>query len=411
LRHRAVRPGRDYAERVLATRGATGSFATLRALSDRLLPFWFLGWTLYRVQGLGWNGAGWDLSFVGRDFWIYRNAALALLAGADPWAASFPWNGISWHFAAPPTAAQLFVPFAVMADWIALPVFVCLCVLAAWAGLRRLGLPVWWLLFPPMTEGLLAANPQILLFGLILVGGSGLYSKRGGERGRLAGWMISRAIAVGLKSYAIVPVIARREWRAVAAVGLGGIVSIALTPNLWASYVSGFGSISSRLVAESEGGLSAALFLRPAVIRDGLPSDGMALALGLAIFGLVACLVVVAAVRDVEGAGWLAVPLLLPGAEYHLATLAIPAARRVAIWIIAIPTVPTYLLGLIVLAYEVSTGRRPIVEAASPVPLRRWLGSFNPRVFPRVGRRRSVPPTPDESGGPVAASPADILGP
>jgi hypothetical protein len=256
-----------------------------------------------------------------------------------------------------------------------------------------------------MTEGLLAANPQILLFGLILLGGSGLHASRGGERRLTAGWMMARAIAVGLKSYAIVPVLARREWRAVTAVGLGGVVSIALAPSLWARYVADFGSISGRLVTESEGGLSAALFVRPAVLRDGLPSDAVVLAVGLVIFGLVTCLVLLAAVRDVEGAGWLAAPLLLPGAEYHLGTLAIPAARRLAIWIIAIPTVPTYLLGLIVLAYQVTTGRRPIVASGPPVPLRAWIQSLPWRPSgPSVATQRDEAEDPDEM------LPADILG-
>jgi hypothetical protein len=369
------------AESVLSaprSKGVRGRFAALAVRSDRVLPLWFLGWTLYRIQGLGWTGAGWDLSFVGRDFWIYRNAAHALLSGGDPWAAFFPWNGVPWHFAAPPTAAQLFVPFALVAESIALPVFLGLSVVAAWAALRRLGLPAWWLLFPPMTEGLVAGNPQVLLFGLLVLGGSSLAARRGPGRVRAAGLPIARAIAVGLKSYAIVPVVARREWRAVMTIGLGGAASIALAPNLWARYVADFGSISGRLVAESEGGLSAALFLRPAVLRDVLQSDTAALAVGLAIFGLVACLVLVAAVRDVEGAGWLVVPLLLPGAEYHLGTLALPAARRLAIWMIAIPTPPTYLLGLIVLVYQVATRQRPIVRADPAVPLATWIRSLRP---------------------------------
>jgi hypothetical protein len=90
----------------------------------------------------------------------------------------------------------------------------------------------------------------------------------------------------------------------------------------------------------------------------------------------------VAAIRDVEGAGWLVVPLLLPGAEYHLGTLAIPAARRLAIWLIAIPTPLTYLLGLIVLVYQVATGQRPIVRSAPPVPLATWARSLRTTDVP-----------------------------
>lgn len=350
-----------------------------------MLPLWFLGWTLYRIQSLSATGQGWDLSFIGRDFSIYRNAARALLDGGDPWAASSSWNGVAWHFAAPPTAAQLFVPFAVVGESIGLCVFLGLSAVVAWAGLRRLGLPAWWLLFPPLAEGYLAGNPQILLFGLLVLGGSTARARRVGVRGAVAGWLLARAIAVGLKSYAIAPVVARREWRAVIAIGLGAVASIALTPNLWARYVADFGSIAARLVSEADGGLSAALLLRPMAFRDFLPNEAMAVAAGLIIYGLVACLVLVAALRDVEGAGWLIVPLLLPAAEYHLATLAIPAARRVAIWVIAIPTIPTYLVGLIILAYQVAAGHRPVADVGPAIPLRAWAGAPTVESFDQAG--------------------------
>jgi hypothetical protein len=346
-------------------RDGAASVAGLAALSrggDRLLPIWFLGWSLYRVASLSGTDKGWDLSFIGRDFWIYRNAAQALLDGGDPWAASHPWNGIAWHYAAPPSAAQLFVPFALVGESLALWLFLGVSAITAWAALRRLGLPAWWLLFPPMTEGLLAANPQVLLFGLLVIGGTSARGARLQARGRVTGLLVARTVAVGLKSYAIGPVIARREWRALAAIAVGAAASIAIAPALWARYVADFGLIAGRLVTEAEGGVSAALLLRPNVLGEFIPDDGMALIAGLALYGVVAGIVLLAAIRDVEAAGWLVVPLLLPGAEYHLATLAIPVARRAAIWIIAIPMIPTYLLGLIILAYQVAAGHRPMVE-------------------------------------------------
>src|SRR4051812_38223650 len=110
-------------------------------LSDRLLPVWFLGWTLVRVQQLGWTGASWDLTFIGRDFWIYRNAADALISTGNPWAASAAWNGSEWHFAAAPTAAQLFVPFLAVPAGIALVLFTTLSIGAVVVGLRRIGAP------------------------------------------------------------------------------------------------------------------------------------------------------------------------------------------------------------------------------------------------------------------------------
>lgn len=342
------------------------------ALAARLLPLWFLGWTLVRIEQLGWTGSAWDLSFVGRDFWIYRNAAVALLAGRDPWSASAPWNGTDWHFAAPPTAAQLFVPFAWIDGSIGLVAFLALSIGVAWLGLRQVGLPAWWLLFPPMTEGIVAANPQVLLIGLLLVG-----SRTTAVRG--AAIVLARAVAAGLKVYAVVPILARREWRALLAVAALGVLSVAAAPDVWARYVASFGSISSRVVHESNGGLSAALFLRPEVFGDVLPSETLRVVAGVALFGLLAALVVLVAIRDVPSAGWIAVPLLWPAAEYHLATMTLPVARRVSTWLLAVPTIPTYLFGLIVLCYEVTAS--PVPDGDRP----RGLGSSTRWRWPRPG--------------------------
>lgn len=349
-----------------------------RGLHDRALAAWFIGWSLIRVQQLGWNGQSWDLSFLGRDFWIYRNAGRAVLDGTDPWLASFPWNGTDWHFAAPPIASQLFAPFALIPAPASLVLFSILSLGAAWAGLRALRVPAWWLLFPPMTEGILAANPQILLFGLVLMGWRARRDPAAQEplaSGR-PGWAAARAVAVGLKIYGIVPILARREWRAVAVSAALIALSAVLAPALWARYVTGFGDISSRIVGESEGGLSAALFLRPGVFGGLIPDEAVALIAGLLMYGLVVALVLMAAFRDVEGAGWIAAPLLWPAAEFHLATMAIPAGRRAAIWLIAVPSVPFYLAGLIVLAWQVTAGHAPVASAGDPVGLRAWLRSL-----------------------------------
>lgn len=345
-------------------------------MKDWALGLWFLGWSLVRVQQLGWTGQSWDLSFIGRDFWIYRNAGLAVLEGSDPWLASFAWNGTDWHFAAPPIAAQLFVPFALIAGSFSLILFLVLSVGAAWAALRTLQLPAWWLLFPPMTEGILAANPQIVLLGLIVIGLAPTSISTGRNRMALAGWLAARAVAVGLKIYGIVPIVARREWRALAACAGLVAISVAIAPDLWVRYLTGFGDISSRIISESKGGLSAGLFLEPSVFGTLIPSETAALAVGLLLYGLMAGLVLLAAVRDVEGAAWIAAPLLWPAAEYHLATMAIPAARRLAVALIAVPTVPTYLFGLIVLTYQVTAGHRPLAATRPPVGLVAWLRGF-----------------------------------
>ena len=117
-------------------------------------------------------------------------------------------------------------------------------------------------------------------------------------------------------------------------------------------------------MSESQGGVSAALFLDPRVLP---------LAEGLVIVGIVAVLVLLVAVRDVRSAGWLAVPLLWPAAEYHYATFALPIARRTSTWILAVPLVPTYLVGFLLLAYEVVAEREPLAPQEHSVGLGEWL--------------------------------------
>lgn len=332
---------------------------------------------------------GWELSWLGRDFRIYRNASVELLAGRDPWAAVDVWNGTEWHFAALPMTAQLFVPFAWLPETVGLVIFLAVTIVVATLGLRRLGLPAWWLLFPPMMEGLAAANPQVLLTGLLLIGGPAVAPA-------------FRALAASLKVYAIVPIIARREWRAVGAMVLVTVVSVAIAPGLWAEYVRQFVEISARINEEANGGVSATLLLDPAVYGPAVASLGaLAVVPGLLLYGLVAGLVLLSAVRDVRAAGWLAVPLLWPASQYHYATFALPVARRASIWVISIPTVPTYLLGLILLAYEVTAGRRAMVVEPPPVSLRDWLHS----VMPGRHRRRRGPdaPAPADTPRPPAS--------
>ena len=367
--------------------------ATIARWSDRVLPLWFAVWSLVRLQQLGLFDGDW--TWFGRDFRIYRDAGLAILNGTDPWDAADHWNGQDWHFAAPPTAAQAFVPFALLPETLGLAVFLVVTVGVFAFAMRRLRLPLWWLVFPPVAEGVGAANPQILAFALLIVGGPVIAAP------------IGRAIASALKVYAVVPVVARREWRALVAVAVLFGLSVVLAPGLWSTYLSRFGEIGARLASESHGGVSAALVLDPKVFGTLLgTSEDVARLAGIALFGLIAALVVLVAIRDVPSAGWLAVPLLWPAAEYHAAAFVVPIARRLSMWIIAVPTIPTYLLGLIVLAYEAAAGVRALPEESPPIGLRAWLTTLGPSLRTAFGptddagaaRQHPVanePPTPE----------------
>jgi hypothetical protein len=311
------------------------------------LPVWFLGWDALRLYQVGLVQRGLDFSWFGRDFRIYRNAAVELASGRDPFGAFARWNGVDWHFAAPPVAAQAFVPFVLVPEWLGLAVFAVLSVTVLYLALRRLRLPLWWMFFPPAVEGFMAMNPQVLVVGLLITGSA---------------W--TSVLAAWLKVYAVIPMVARRQFKAVGVLAASVFVSVAVSPRAWDEYISRYGEISGRLLSESGGGLSATIFLDPKVLPLGP---------GLAIVGIVAALVLLVALRDVRSAGWLVVPLLWPAAEYHYATFALPIARRISTWILAVPLVPTYLVGLVVLAYEVVSDRPHLSREERPVGFAEWL--------------------------------------
>lgn len=360
------------------------TLASLRAASTRMLVLWFGLWSVVRIWQLGFLNPGPDLSWFGRDFRIYRDAALALLSGSDPYAAFDRWNGTDWHYAAPPSAAQLFVPFALVPEPVGFAVFTLAGVVLTLATLRRLGLPVWWLLFPPLMEGLGAGNPHLLVLPLLVLGAGP-----------------ARAVAVALKTYALAPVLGGREWRALGAVVALTVASVAVSPAQWASYAGRFGEISGRLTREAAGGVSATLVLDPSVFGSAV-TPPVATALGVVIFLCVLGVIVLAAARDVRAAAWVAVPLAWPAAQYPYASFAIPIARRVSTWIIAIPTIPTYLVGLLVLAYEVAAARPSLANGPAPVSLRGWFGHRTARAAAMGGsasvRYHGVMAAPDDNG-------------
>ena len=65
-----------------------------------------------------------------------------------------------------------------------------------WWALRRLGLPAWWLFFPPFVDAVWNANPQVLLLPLLVAGSRGA------------------AVAALIKLYAGVPALIQGRVRA-----------------------------------------------------------------------------------------------------------------------------------------------------------------------------------------------------
>jgi hypothetical protein len=241
-----------------------------------LLATWFVVITVMRMVVIGPGGPGFD----GR---LYRAATIEWLHGGDPWAVV--QGGV--YFGAPPPSLIPMIPFALLPEPIAIGLLLGLGVAGtAWA-IRRLGMPLWWLAFPPLVDGLWNANPHVLVLPLLLAG--------------LA------PIAIIVKVYAaIVPAI-RLEVRALA---LAAILLVATVPFVpWDTYLAERQTIQDHLDRTSGGGLSAWSFDLPL--------------LAVIVLVTVTALLVLAR-RDRDRAAWLAMPALWPWTQWYYSSLAIP---------------------------------------------------------------------------------------
>jgi hypothetical protein len=226
-------------------------------------------------------------SSLGFDGRLYLRATQAWLAGADPWVTI----GVQ-RFAAPPLSLVPLAPIAVLPEELGVAVMIILAGIGAIATIRLLRLPPWWLLFPPVVDGVWNGNPQVLLVPLILVSAG--------------------PVAVFLKVYALVPIVLTLRWRAVLVTAVGLALTAPILP--WGAYLEQFTDLSGVLVTQSDGGLSVA------AVPWLLP---------VAVVALVFC--------GRERAGWLAVPVLWPATQWYYSTLALPALTPVAAAIMAIP--------------------------------------------------------------------------
>src|SRR6478752_7072852 len=126
-----------------------------------------------RVGLLGWFVAI-DVLWIakpevlGIDARHYQRAADAWLTGGDPW--SVTEGGIT--YAAAPHTLLFYAPTHLLplawSTWL----WLLIGVAAALFVVRRLGLPMWWFLFPPLAHATWNGNPQNLAMALLLVGAS-----------------------------------------------------------------------------------------------------------------------------------------------------------------------------------------------------------------------------------------------
>ena len=236
-------------------------------VADIALATWFVTLSLMRLTVL-WSDRGADMR-------LYLAGTREWLAGGDPWSVHFG----SFHFAAAPPSLLPVVPFALMPEPVAMALLTVLAVVASFWTLRKLGLPWWWIAWPPLVDNLWNGNPQIFLVPLLL--------------GPVA-WL-----APIVKAYAVVPLLIQWRWKTLAMTVLVGLLTLPILP--WAAFFGHLSTTTDLLSEQSHGGMSAWIF--PILVP----------------FTLVA---LVAMGR--QRASWWFVPAVWPSTQWYYSLMAMP---------------------------------------------------------------------------------------
>lgn len=282
--------------------GVRWSFV-MSTVTRLLLPIWFVAYDILIAHNFVSHG------FLFLDIAVYREAAQSVLAGGNPWDASVDGLG----FAGPPPTLVPYLPLALLPLPIAIVGVTGVLIGAAWWTVRRLELPLWWMLFPPIFECLVVGNPDILVLALLLVQGPGA------------------GLAAVLKIYGLVPLVLQRRWpAAILALGISS-----LTIPLWSTFAASLPTVLATLDSQSTG-FSAwgTWFMVPTLI---------------ALW-----------VLRTRGASWLVVPALWPNTQTHYGAMSLPVVRHypiaAAIIGLASPLAPP--LAVVVVALQSEWRRR-----------------------------------------------------
>ena len=169
------------------------------------LATWFVTLSVMRLSILSTDEPFSDLR-------LYLRATSAWLHGQDPWSVHL---GTLYFAAAPPSLLPM-APFALLPEPMAIAVLTTLAVGASIWTLRHLGLPIWWMAWPPLVDNLWNGNPQLFLVPILL--------------GPLA-WL-----APIVKAYAVVPLVVQLRVRTLALTLAFGLVTLPLLP--WGSFLA-----------------------------------------------------------------------------------------------------------------------------------------------------------------------------
>ena len=277
------------------------------------LPAWFAVIDLLWVAKPG---------VVGVDARHYQRAADAWLAGGDPWKVT--QGGIA--YSAGPHTLLFYAPTSLLPIDVSVVLWMALGLAASAWLVRRLGLPWWWIAFPPLAHSIWNGNPQTIALALLVLGGP-----------------LAAALAAGLKLYTGVALVNRWRDGVIAAALL--LVTLPLLP--WQQYLhDGLGV--GNLVATSWNGSAWRV---PILIPPTL----------LALW-----------ILRRRGAEWFAIPAVWPATEFYYVAMALPAVVGKPILAAALALPMPLMTPLVVLAYAGwtlwSKPLQKVNNTAGPIP-------------------------------------------
>lgn len=275
-----------------------------------------------------------DTRVIGSHAAIYTDAARTWLAGGNPWYTG-PELAV---FAGPPPMLLPFVPFIGLPLDLTRLVWVGgSAILAIWT-LRRIGFPPYWLAFPPIFEVIVVGHPEVLVLWLLVLGGP------------------SSGLAVLIKPYAGIALLAERRWTAMVVVAVALVSTVAFLP--WGLFIQELPHIAKLLVVQNNGD---SVFQQPVLVAIGL--------IALAWIGMRRGL-------------WLAVPLLWPYAQPTYKVMTVPALSPIVALFWAIPIPGSTFVGIVV---EASLSWLAVRRA---IP--KWLRSGLGPAIPAIPWRRAT---------------------
>ena len=245
------------------------------------LAAWFITLSLMRLNVLA-------TADPFSDSTLYLRGTAAWLRGENPWAVHMT----TLYYAAAPPSLLPMVPFALLPEPVGLAALFVLSLAASFWTLRRLGLPWWWITWPPLVDNLWNGNPQLFLVPLLI---------------GPAAWL-----APIVKAYAVAPLLIAFRFRTLVITTVVIVLTLPILP--WGLFLGRLGETSTLLSEQSQGGMSAWYF--PALVPF-------------------AALALVAMGRD--RAQWWFVPALWPSTQWYYTLMAMPALTPLTAAVLAAP--------------------------------------------------------------------------